>query len=69
MHFCVLDGKKQLANLGKNVSSGVSCVRFKRVSDINLDVLRRLICKSLDIDLKNYFGKFSHQVTSVEAVK
>lgn len=47
LYICAVDGGEYIAeknkkNLGK-VSVGKSCIRFKKISDLNLDTLKKVI--------------------------
>lgn len=50
LYICALDGKEYLAEkykaeLGK-VSVGKSCIRFKKIEDLNLPALKKLIARA-----------------------
>lgn len=46
--------KKELPQLGKYKLSGKSCLAIKRVGDVDLDVLERIIIRSLEEMKKKY---------------
>ena len=64
VYICITDKKKYLAEKYKKdlpkASIGKSCIRFKKLSDIDLKVLKKLVDQASKISKKNNYRFISH---------